>query len=110
LLGRDDWLAPVEFGPDGWSFTHARSEGSVIVSVADFNGADWVHASIARTGQMPTYDDLCKLHRAVFGTGYAYQVFAPPADHINIHEYALHLWGRADGAAALPNFGVSGSI
>jgi hypothetical protein len=38
-------------------------------------------------------------------------VFAPPTDHVNIHEYALHLFGRLDGTPALPDFTAgSGSI
>lgn len=28
----------------------------------------------------------------------------------NIAEHALHLWGRADGAIALPDFGFAGLI
>lgn len=60
---------------------------------------------------MPTYDDLVMLHRAVFGLdSYAYQVFAPQRQHVNIHNFALHLWGRADGRAVLPEFGLQGSI
>jgi hypothetical protein len=40
----------------------------------------------------------------VFGDRWAYQVFAPPADHINLHNFALHLWGRLDGKPVLPDF------
>jgi len=68
------------------------------------DGNDWVHASIASTDQLPTYADLKLLHHAVFGDGWAYQVFAPPDDHVNIHEYALHIFGRLDGKPALPDF------
>lgn len=72
---------------------------------------EWTHASISRRSAMPTYDDLVDLHRAVWGeSGWAYQVFAPPEHHVNIHEHCLHLWGRADGARVLPNFGRFGSI
>ncbi|TQK29408.1 hypothetical protein [Arthrobacter sp. SLBN-53] len=59
---------------------------------------------------MPTYDELGRLHRAAFGDGYAYQVFAPAAQHVNIHQNALHLWGRADGPPCLPEFGLFGTI
>jgi hypothetical protein len=46
----------------------------------------------------------------VFGHGWSYQVFAPPSQHVNIHEHALHLWGRVDGTNVLPSFGVLGTI
>lgn len=111
-LGRAAWGVPEPLGPDGWTFV-ARGEnrGSVIVTCAPWDdGIEWCHASIARP-DMPTYDDLVLLHRAVWGPdGWAYQLFAPAADHVNLHAHALHLWGRLDGAAVLPNFGAHGTI
>jgi len=92
---------------------HAWHQGSLIVTQADHpdDGHEWIHASIAFPEMMPTYEDLTALHRAVFGRRrWAYQVFPPENEHVNIHSYALHLWGRADGANVLPNFGSEGSI
>lgn len=111
-LGRDAWKPPKPHGPDGWSFVNRNEVQSVIVSCADHeDGDEWVHASIANTFTMPTYDDLKRLHRAVFRDGWAYQVFAPPSEHVNIHRYALHLWGKLDGSPALPDFTQgSGSV
>jgi hypothetical protein len=111
VMGRERWGPPHPHGPDGWWMRSIGGNASVIVTVAVHDdGRDWIHASIARSGRMPDYDDLSRLHRAAFGDHWAYQVFAPRADHVNIHEYALHLWGRADGANVLPNFGGWGSI
>ena len=126
-LGRKKWGAPVEHGSDGWFFLSASAEpedlGQVIVSCADWpeepitecryqicssGPVEFIHASIARP-QMPTYEDLVLLHKAVF-PGFAYQVFAPPASHVNIHATALHLWGRLDGKPWIPDFGQGGSI
>jgi len=104
VLGRSNWSTPVSFGPDGWRTQRLDGAASIIVTAADHEGDEWVHASIARTRSMPDYDDLKLLHLAVFGDGWAYQVFAPPSDHVNIHEYALHLFGRLDGKPALPDF------
>lgn len=105
LLGREDWAAPNRFGMDGWSFVNFDGKGTVIISCAPMDdGTEWVHASIAWSNRTPAYADLTLLHRAVFGDGWAYQVFAPPDDHINIHEHALHLWGRLDGKPVLPDF------
>jgi hypothetical protein len=103
-LDRMVYRAPEPFGPDGWCFRRFDEDGEVIVSCADHDGVDWIHASIAHPDRLPDYDELVLVHRAVFGAGYAYQVFAPPADHVNLHAYALHLFGRWDGLAALPNF------
>jgi hypothetical protein len=96
------------------SLVHPASGLSVIASTAphpETPDVEWVHASIAnRDGRTPTYDELKALHAAVFGDRWAYQVFAPPGRHVNIHANALHLWGRADGINALPDFGYLGTI
>lgn len=104
-LGRGNWTTPIPFGPDGWATQSFDGHSSVIMTCAPADdGNEWVHASIAHDDRMPTYADLKLLHAAVFGDGWAYQVFAPPSDHVNIHEHALHLWGRLDGKPALPDF------
>ncbi len=104
-LGRTSWGPPVPFGPDGWRYTHTSGDGHIIVTVDNYvSGHEWVHASRSRPDTIPTYDDLTYLYAAVFVDGWAYQVFAPPAEHVNIHERALHLFGRLDGAPALPDF------
>lgn len=114
-FGRDRWFAPEQFGPDGWRMVRKDLRSSVIVSVGRFHddpeGVEWVHASIARANELPAYEDLLTLRTAVWGeTGYAFQVFAPPSDHISIHDYALHLWGRLDGKRIHPDFGAHGTI
>jgi hypothetical protein len=109
-LGRERFTAPTEWGPDGWRYLDLCHEGSVIVSVAAFENTEWIHASISSSLTIPSYDDLKLLHAAVFEDRFAFQVFAPPAQHINIHSNALHLWGRLDGASPLPEFGRFGSI
>jgi len=89
----------------------AVCNGSVIVSQAERDGTEWIHASIAREQFMPSYADLVILKQGVFGPDrYAYQVFPPASQHVNIHERALHLWGRADGKPQLPEFGCDGTI
>lgn len=103
-LGRSNWSTPFSFGPDGWCFDHFDGNARVIATVDSYDGDDWVHASISRADRMPSYADLKMLHDAVFGDGWAYQVFAPPSEHVNIHATALHLFGRLDGRPVLPDF------
>lgn len=102
-LGSSSWKYPVPCGDSAWGMSHVAGDGSVMVSV--INGTDghlWVHASMTRRDRVPSYHDLKLLHQAVFGDGYAYQIFVPSAEHVNVHEFALHLWGRLDGSDALP--------
>lgn len=110
ILGKKVWATPRPFGPNGWQTIRQSDGASIIVSVAPFDGEQWIHASIAHQDHTPSYEDLVTLHRAVFGDRWAYQVFAPPASHVNIHPHALHLWGRLDGTNQLPDFGKNGTI
>ena len=107
---------PDAFGPCGLRIrlydSSAVCTGSVIITQADHDdGIEWLHASIARERHMPTYADLVALKTGVFGPDrYAYQVFPPASQHVNIHQRALHLWGRADGRPVTPEFGKDGTI
>jgi hypothetical protein len=109
ILGRD-WWPPSRYGEDGWYFDRRDRSARIIASCAPYDDAEWIHASMSRAGRVPDYDDLVLMHRAVFGDGWAYQVFAPPSAHINLHEHCLHLWGRLDGQPVLPDFGAAGTI
>ena len=125
-LGREDWGVPERFGPEdtsdpeygdtqGWVIRRKDKSAVIIVTLGPTDpedlGTPWVHASISRPDRTPDYADLVTLHRAVWGEGgWSYQVFAPASEHVNIHQNALHLWGRPDGSAILPNFGALGSI
>lgn len=121
-LGPEKWEVPREFGPNGWVIDEKDkgngygTERRIIISLdtgdAWHDGGRWVHASISYRDRniMPDYDDLQMLHRTIWPDGHAYQVFVPPSEHVNIRANALHLWGRADGARVLPNFGFLGTI
>lgn len=106
---RFEWRAPTLFG-DGWKIVAKDGRSSVIVNTGWFDGAQWVHASIAHADRLPSYQELCALHKAAFGDGWAFEVHAPVSAHVNIHRYARHLWGRLDGARAHPAFGQGGTI
>lgn len=120
-LGRNEWRAPIQFGPDGWRFHHYDDRGLFreVLVTADSKvenrhgeieelGWEYVHASIVRRAVAATYEDMKLLHYAVWGgDGYAYQVFAPGSQHVNIHSGAYHLWGRLDGQPMMPEFGTT---
>ncbi len=106
-LGRKEWSTPQNWmgDPNSW-IIDSKIKGQIIISVADYEGILWIHASISRVDEMPTYEDLKLLHQACFNNGFAYQVFVPNEKHVNFHEYALHLWGRLDGKPAMTDFGA----
>ncbi len=94
----------IRTGEDGAAFSHQDGR-NVIVSVArESDGKRWLHASISRMGKMPTYDDLCEMKRLFVGrTRKAVEVFAPEAEHVNLHPTCRHLWACLDGDP-LPDF------
>lgn len=110
-LGRG-WGYPQPLGEDCWVFDGHRKR--IIVSYDNLSepGTEWIHASISHedVNRMPGYGELKQMHGAVFGDGHAYQCFVPESQHVNIRDNVLHLWGRQDGQAVLPNFGRFGSI
>lgn len=103
-LGHKEWGIPDEYGPDGWLIRAKDEQTFIIITVAPFDGDEWIHASISHPNHMPTYDELKAMHLAVFQGGWSYQVFTPPSDHVNIHKHCLHLFGRLDGRPCLPDF------
>lgn len=82
----------------------ARALRILLSGLVLHDGSEWVHASMSRVGRLPTYEDMKLVHQAVWPDGHAYQLFVPPAEHYNYHPFALHLWGRPDGARVLPDF------
>lgn len=114
-LGRSDWNLPKPWGEDSWLIDRVDGTGRIIVSFAPYDDRDgvehdWIHASMSYRDRMPEYADLKLLHQAVFQDRTAYQVFVPPAEHYNYHEFCLHLWGRADGTPVLPDFTFLGAV
>lgn len=111
-LGLETWGQPRPYGPDGWVFLNKAETGDVIITCAERDLDDrpgglsqvveFVHASMAFADRDPTYLEIAAMHQAVWPGGYAYMVFAPSPVHVNIHEHALHLWGRLDGRPMLP--------
>lgn len=121
IMGRDEWQRGEEFGPGGWRWVHVDGDCSIIVTQAPLHVGseaegrldltEWIHASMTRPGQVPSYEDLCRLKVAVWREkGEAYTIHPASDRHVNIHEHALHLWGRADGKPVLPDFAPFGTI
>ncbi len=104
----NDWKMLQRFG-DGDCYQD-RSGLRVIVSTGEFDGREWMHISMSRADRIPSYEDM-KRAKAVFAEErFGYQVFPPPADNVNIHQFCLHIWVPLSGELPLPNFGKAGTI
>jgi len=84
----------------------------VVLSAGLWEGRWWLHVSVSRKREIPSYWDLADLKEIFIGPELqALQVFARAGRHVNIHPYCLHLWAclepEGDG---LPDFGKYGAI
>jgi len=70
------------------------------------DGNHWIHVSYSRNHWTPTHEDTIKVKDAFIGNKYAYSIFPPKENYVNIHKHCLHLWARLDGQAVLPEFSV----
>lgn len=107
--------------PNGWVILQAFGDGyacqdrtglRVIASTADMeDGRDWLHVSLSRADRLPSYADL-KYVKEVFiaKDKWAAQLFPPVNEHVNIHQFCLHLWVPLTGSLPWPNFGKDGTI
>lgn len=85
---------------------------SVIASCLEYDDKNyWVHLSVARKTEMPSFELLKKIKEFVIGDRWAVQVFPPSGEYVNIHPYCLHLYAPADeNYRPLPDFRIMGQI
>lgn len=110
--------------PRPWILVESRDDGerwvksavSVIWSIATEQDAEfWMHLSISRPQVtkdgpvvLPSYQDQKQVKALFIGEDrWAYSVWTPTGDHVNINPGVLHLWAMVTGnetGQALPDF------
>jgi len=66
-------------------------------SRARSNGVEWHHISVSRPERIPTWEELKKVKDDFFGEEReAYHVIPKKKDHVNAHEYCMHLFAPVD--------------
>jgi hypothetical protein len=93
-------------------FENRKTGARFAASAGTFDGVAYIHSSVSRAKEMPSYADLCELKEAIFGPHrYAAMVMPPKTFHVNIHPNCLHLWGPLDPRQwPMPEFGLGGTI
>lgn len=104
-----DWMVIQAFG-DGSAYQN-RNGLRVLVTTAPFpDGREWMHISLSRADRLPSHDDLKHAKETFAGNNrYAYQVFPPVKEYVNIHPFCLHLWVPLTGEPPLPDFTRGGN-
>lgn len=63
----------------------------------------WEHLSISFKDRCPTWEEMCYCKDVFFLPGEcAMQLHPPESNHINIHDYCLHIWRPIDQAIPQP--------
>lgn len=103
--------------PKGWEvigrwgdgFTVREKDGGLRVLVdCSFkdDGKPWLHVSYSRKHWIPSHGDTVKVKEAfIGGDRYAYAVFPPQSQYVNLHPNCLHLWAcMSEDGRVLPEF------
>lgn len=97
-------LMGMEEGPEdcgGFFWVRSDIDGHPLKVIASrWNGSiidpmnpPWDHASISRNDRCPTWEEMEQIKRLFFlPEEIAMQLHVPPADHISLHPYCLHIW------------------
>jgi hypothetical protein len=100
-----DWRILQEWG-FGYALQHRNGLRAIIDCSQKEDDRWWVHVSVSRSARMPTHDDMTLVKQAFLGDRYAYAVYPPKSEYVNIHIFCLHLWTLVDGenGRVLPEF------
>lgn len=105
--------------PPAWTLISRSEDGAafrrgtiqVITSLELYDDHNlWVHVSACgRAGQLkyclPSWDELKRVKHDFIGEDrWAYQVFPPASEYVNLNPYVLHLFALFEGTPALPDF------
>ena len=77
-------------------------DGATLRVIAS-SGEGWDHVSVSRGNRCPNWPEMEYVKRQFFRDDeYAIQLHVPPADHVNMHPYCLHLWRPLTGEIPRP--------
>lgn len=85
--------------PIGETYQHKATSLTVISSIDTIengNGTSKVlHVSVSRKSRLPSWDDLKRAKNTFMGLDVdAYHVIPKADDHVNLHNYCMHLWAE----------------
>ena len=93
----------IERGFDGGAFLVKSPRSHAKMMVVASTGEGWDHVSVSLRNRCPTWDEMERVKRMFFRPDEtAMQLHVPPAAHISVHPYCLHLWRPQDVQIPLP--------
>lgn len=72
----------------------------IVIAASD---TGWDHVSVSAPNRCPTWNEMEAVKRLFFKDDEcAMQLHVPPADHINVNPFVLHLWRPLEAAIPRP--------
>lgn len=73
------------------------------MTVVASSGLGWDHVSVSRRNRCPNWPEMDHIKKMFFKDDEtAFQLHVPPKDHINVHNYCLHLWRPQNEVIPMP--------
>ena len=84
----------IHIGLDGFMYRNKSTGLQVIQSVSiEEDEKLWIHTSFSRRSRIPDYKDIQFVKKSFIGEdNKAIMIFPEKANHVNIHNYCLHLF------------------
>jgi len=77
--------------------------GAAMLKVLATTGEGWDHVSVSLPSRTPTWAEMDRIKRMFFRPDeVAMQLHVAVTDHINVHNYTLHLWRPTNQTIPLP--------
>jgi len=77
-------------------------DGTILPVVAS-SDMGWEHVSVSHRDRIPTWTEMDYIKRLFFKDDeVAMQLHVRPVDHINVHDFVLHLWRPTFAPIPLP--------
>ena len=85
--------------PIGEAYQHKATSLTVISSIDTIENRNDIlnvlHVSVSRKSRLPSWEDLKRAKNTFMGLDVdAYHVIPKADDHVNLHNYCMHLWAE----------------
>lgn len=100
------WQVVSRWG-DGWAVKQREGDLRVVIDCdRKDDGQEWIHVSYSCESRVPSHADTVLVKETFIGDRYAYAVFPPKSNYVNIHPNCLHLWAMwcSGEGRVLPEF------
>lgn len=87
--------------PEGAFHLRLKTKAKVVIMYS--TGRGWDHVSASMSNRAPTWIEMSEIKDLFFAADETvFQLHVPKSDHINVHNFCLHLWRPQHEAIPMP--------